>query len=262
MDNEIINNDSDIETNDILDLACYVGKLILECGGETYRAEDIVDKICTHYGLRVSCFAILTSVLASVRGKENKFYTNIEKVKSRSINLEKISKISNLVRAIENYTFLEFSNEIKKIDTEKPYPFHSIILGNCLAAGAFAFFFNGDYKDCIASFMSGAIISFLIYYSNKLQINNFFINLSGGILSSITSYFFLQTGLITDISVSIISTLMLLVPGITFTNAIRDVIAGDLVSGISRGVEAFMVGTALAVGSGITLSIIKTMGGL
>lgn len=251
-----------VDENEVLYLACYVGKMILECGGETYRAEDTVDKICRYYGLEVNSFAILTSIVTSVRGKERKFFTSIEKIKVRTINIEKITRISNLVREINKYTFEEFFMEIKKIDGEKSYPFLYVLMGNCLAAGAFAFFFGGKFTDCVASFLSGALISFMGYYCNKLQINNFFINLVGGILSSLSSYFFLNIGLITDISVSIISTLMLLVPGITFTNSIRDLIAGDLVSGIARGVEAFMVGTALAIGSGITLSIIKTMGGL
>ena len=48
---------------------------------------------------------------------------------------------------------------------------------------------------------------------------------------------------------------MLLVPGISFTNSIRDIIAGDFVSGISRGVEAVTTGIALASGSGMILSI-------
>ena len=78
---------------------------------------------------------------------------------------------------------------------------------------------------------------------------------------SLSAYICFRFGLINNISVPVISTLMLLVPGIAFTNSIRDLIAGDLVSGIARGVEAFMVGTALAIGSGITLSIIKTLGG-
>ncbi|WP_426711393.1 threonine/serine ThrE exporter family protein [Cetobacterium sp. SF1] len=251
-----------LHENDILYIAGYVGKMILEYGGETYRAEDMVDKICRYYGLETNSFAVLTSIMTSVRGKEQKFYTSIEKINVRTINVEKISKINNLVHEINKYSFEEFLILIKKIDKEKTYSFIYILIGNCLAAGAFAFFFKGDIRDCISSFIGGALISLLCFYGNKLQINNFFINLVGGILSSISAFFFYKVGLIHNVSISIISTLMLLVPGIAFTNSIRDLIAGDLVSGISRGVEAFMVGTALAIGSGLSLSIIKTMGGL
>ena len=48
---------------------------------------------------------------------------------------------------------------------------------------------------------------------------------------------------------------MLLVPGLAITNAIRDTISGDLLAGISRAVEAFLIAVAIAVGSGIVLRL-------
>lgn len=48
---------------------------------------------------------------------------------------------------------------------------------------------------------------------------------------------------------------MLLVPGLIITNAIRDTIAGDLVSGISRAIEAIFIAIAIAVGSGIIIKL-------
>ena len=44
---------------------------------------------------------------------------------------------------------------------------------------------------------------------------------------------------------------MPLVPGLLITNAVRDVMAGHLVSGISKGAEAFL--TAFAIGGGIAI---------
>ncbi|MEG0237583.1 MAG: threonine/serine exporter family protein [Cetobacterium sp.] len=250
-----------VNENDILYLASYVGKLILESGGETYRAEDMVDKICSYYGLQSNSFAVLSSILTTIRGKERRFFTNIEKIRMRTINVEKITRLSKLVRDIDKYTFKEFLSQIQEIDEQKTNRFMYTLIGNCLAAGAFAFYFNGSYRDCIASIIGALSISMLGYYSAKLQINNFFLNLVGGMVCSLSAYICFRWGIIFNISVSVISTLMLLVPGIAFTNSIRDLIAGDLVSGIARGVEAFMIGTALAIGSGITLSIIKTLGG-
>jgi len=54
---------------------------------------------------------------------------------------------------------------------------------------------------------------------------------------------------------------MLLVPGLAITNAIRDTIAGDLVSGLTRAAEAFFVAISIAVGTGIVLSLWIALGG-
>ena len=54
---------------------------------------------------------------------------------------------------------------------------------------------------------------------------------------------------------------MLFVPGLAITNAIRDTIAGDLVSGLTRAAEAFFVAISIAVGTGIVLSLWIALGG-
>jgi uncharacterized membrane protein YjjP (DUF1212 family) len=60
---------------------------------------------------------------------------------------------------------------------------------------------------------------------------------------------FVQTGIGHDLDKIIIGSVMPLVPGLHITNAVRDLMAGHLVSGLSKGAEAFL--TAFAVGSGI-----------
>ena len=56
---------------------------------------------------------------------------------------------------------------------------------------------------------------------------------------------------------------MLLVPGLAITNAIRDTISGDLLAGLTRAVEAFLVAISIAIGTGAVLSFwISTFGTL
>ncbi|MNF09932.1 hypothetical protein D3C80_2107260 [compost metagenome] len=53
---------------------------------------------------------------------------------------------------------------------------------------------------------------------------------------------------------TIIGSIMLLVPGLAITNAIRDTMAGDLVAGLTRSAEAFLIALAIAIGTGVVLS--------
>ena len=53
----------------------------------------------------------------------------------------------------------------------------------------------------------------------------------------------------------IIGSIMPMVPGVAITNAIRDTIEGNLLSGISRGVEAFFVAISIATGVAIALKV-------
>ena len=68
--------------------------------------------------------------------------------------------------------------------------------------------------------------------------------------------------LIHNIDSAIIGSLMLLVPGLAITNAVRDSIGGDLLAGIIRAVEACLIAIAIALGAGVTMSIwIALLGG-
>ena len=55
---------------------------------------------------------------------------------------------------------------------------------------------------------------------------------------------------------------MALVPGIIFTNAIRDVIAGDMVAGLSKIADALLTGVSVALGTGFALSLARLFWGV
>ena len=57
----------------------------------------------------------------------------------------------------------------------------------------------------------------------------------------------------------IIGSLMPLVPGVAITNAIRDIMAGDFLSGTARVVEAVLIAVAIASGAGPVLRIATMM---
>ena len=49
--------------------------------------------------------------------------------------------------------------------------------------------------------------------------------------------------------------LMNLVPGIALTNAMREIMAGDIISGLSRTADAILVASAIALGTVVGLAI-------
>ena len=55
---------------------------------------------------------------------------------------------------------------------------------------------------------------------------------------------------------------MLFVPGVALTNSIRDFLSGDMLSGVSRLVEALLTAVSLAAGAGVVLKLWDLMGGM
>lgn len=52
-----------------------------------------------------------------------------------------------------------------------------------------------------------------------------------------------------------ISVLMVLVPGVALTNAMREIMAGDIISGLCRAAESILTASAIAIGSAVGLAI-------
>ena len=67
---------------------------------------------------------------------------------------------------------------------------------------------------------------------------------------------FTKLGIATNQNIITISSVMPLVPGILICNAIRDLMAGELLAGMSRGVEAALTSFAIGAGVAIVLLII------
>ena len=55
--------------------------------------------------------------------------------------------------------------------------------------------------------------------------------------------------------VSIFLLVLVLVPGVALTNAMREIMAGDIISGLSRTADAILVASAIALGTVVGLAI-------
>ena len=56
--------------------------------------------------------------------------------------------------------------------------------------------------------------------------------------------------------------IMLFVPGVAITNSIRDFLSGDMLSGLARLTEAFLIGISLAAGAGVVIKLWTMTGGI
>ncbi|MBC7960172.1 MAG: threonine/serine exporter family protein, partial [Vallitaleaceae bacterium] len=115
-----------------------------------------------------------------------------------------------------------------------------------------------------ASFIIGIFLSLIQILLAKVDTSKFFGDIIGGALVAIVGLIlFYYAHLGTNFDLIIIGGIMPLVPGVALTNAIRDTIQGDFLSGISRTADAFIVAMSVAVGVGSILKLYNVyMGGL
>lgn len=248
----------------LLQISTYAGRILLESGAEIYRVEDTMNRICFSYGFQDSeSFVTATGIIASIYD-DGKNHSTLKRITKRGINLNKIDKVNALSRRIsqENISLDELYTELKIIDNEKVYANKVTVLFAGFTAASFSFIFSGNIYDCFVSFIIGSILQAIAIRFRKISINEFFINFTcsaGAAFGSILCHYLFSN---TNIDKVIIGVIMLFVPGLAITNAVRDIIAGDYLAGITKGAEAILVAISVAAGSGVVLGLwINAFGG-
>ena len=240
----------------IIQLAAETGRIILENGGETNRVENTVQSVCDLFGVKsASCFATPTGIMLSAIDNNGHTASLIKRIHSRTTNLEKIAKIKNLVYGKHELPISVqwFEAQLASIDQTKQYSKRINIIAACVGAGCFTVVYGGNMRDFAVSFFIGGIIKSASLFLTRYNVNSFFINLICGGITAWIALFSVHLRLGCNPNEIIIGALMLLVPGLAITNAIRDTILGDILSGTARAVEAFLVAVAIAVGAGVVL---------
>jgi len=244
--------------DDIIHIAAEAGKIILENGGETYRVEQTIKMICKSYGIpRTESFVTPTGIMISITSSENQTISLIRRINVRTVNLSKVSMINNLSRelVLNPLSIGDIRKKIYYINNLSPYSLKTTTFFSACCAGFFTLLFGGNYKDFFVAFIIGALINCLSGFLDKLEVNSFLKNMVAGSLAAFIALVATYLGLVGNMDTIIIGSIMLLVPGIAITNAIRDTIAGDLVSGISRSIEALFIAVAISSGTSIVFKI-------
>lgn len=129
---------------------------------------------------------------------------------------------------------------LKEIESaDYTFPVYQQILAASIASGCFLIMFLGSWTDFVPAMIAGGLgfVSF-IYVHRVVQIK-FFSEFIASLLIGLIAYFFVYSGVGTELDKIIIGSVMPLVPGLLITNAVRDLMAGHLVSGLSKGLKPF-----------------------
>lgn len=247
----------------ILEIASLAGKILLENGGEIYRAEETATHICKTYGVaRSECFATPTAMVLSIIEDGGEIHTVVRRIKKRQVNLSKVNAVNTFSRTLggKSPSFAQAKDSLMQIDRMKTYPWWMRLTASAVGVGAFTVVFGGDFSNLFAGCLAGAVTFFLTFLLNKAGAGDFVGNMAGGAVSTLMGWIPVMAGFGDNWWIITLSSLMLLVPGMLITNALRDIAAGDLVSGGSRGMEALSIAVALSCGTVICSAILLRLG--
>ena len=217
--------------NKLLKFSSDAGKLMLQSGGETYRVEETVSRICQSFDVdEVEVFASPTAVMISILFN-GEIHSIVKRINYRGIDLNMVHNINSLSREIYQHRLsIDIcEKKLKDICKSNCYPLSKTLFFAGIATSTFTILFDGKIREFLCAFFIGVLTKLI--------------------------------SIINELNKLIAGSIMLLVPGLALTNSIRDLLEGQLVSGLTRAAEAFFIGLSAAIGTGSILRIYLRLGG-
>lgn len=249
----------------LLELATTLGHRLAMSGAETFRIEESILRVMKTYGLEAEAFAIPNCLTVSILTTEGEPMTRMRRIGNHGNDLDAVEQYSNLSRRIcaekpDPAVALQWLSDAEH--AVRTYPLRHRILGFLLGPLGFAILFGGTLLDALWAGICGLSIMAVDHVMKNLQATVFFKTIISAFVSALLAYCVQCFGLLNNADATIIGTLMILVPGLLFTNAMRDIMYGDTNSGLHRIVQVLLIAVAIALGTAASLQFITRVAGM
>jgi uncharacterized membrane protein YjjP (DUF1212 family) len=251
-----------IKESDAVYIAMEMGEQMLNCGGEVGRVEDTINRICTAYGAKnVDVTVIMSLIVLSVDFGGEAITVTRRIVEGTSTNLARFSRLNDLSRRICRTvpSREEFEKDIAGIDRKTELKSLKYMIGSILAAAGFAVFFGGNLIDAIFSGVIALPMMLLLRLLSKAKLNAIVSKLTVSFIGGVLALLAGKLGMGCNVNMIMIGNIMNVIPGVALTISLRDLIGGDIMSGVFR-LSAVIV-DAVAIACGYALAILL-MGGV
>ena len=247
----------------LLDITTEIGYQLAMSGAETFRVEETITRIFAAYHIQAEVFAIPNCLTVSLETDTQKPMTRMRRIGHHGTDLDAVERYSNLSRRIcaekpDPVVAAQWVTDTKK--SIRKYPFMIQVLGAVLCATGFILVYGGSPTDAFCAFLCGLAAGLIGQLLDRWKVNAFFSTIASAFAIALIANLYGISGLATNTDAIIISSLMILVPGLLFTNALRDIIYGDTNSGINRIVQVLLIGVAIALGTGAAWNFLLPFG--
>ena len=176
-------------------------------------------------------------------------------MKKDKTDFKKLDELNQLSRYMCKYLpeEEEVRERVLKIKNGNMITFLEEVIVSAVIAAAWTSFYGGGITEDVIATLSGALVTILARYLKILAPNEMVLNFLLSFFVESLAYVCASVGITQDYGKIIIGNIMLLVPGVAFVNALRDMIGGDMMSGILRVCESVLLAVFLAAGSFMAL---------
>lgn len=246
------------ERDECLSVMMDIGESMIGCGADVHTVEETLVRMGRAYGaVRMNVLVITVEIIATAFFPDEEEMTLSRRIITEGgSDFAKLDKLTAL--CIECCDHPLPSEELRsRYEAIKATRISNVALylGGVIAAAGFAVFFGGSIRDAVMAAVFALLTCLFLEKFKPITPNvivfNFVTSLVVGTAICLTAALLGQV----DANMVIVGVIMLLIPGVAMTNATRDMLSGDTISGVMRFIESLLWATSLAMGFMVALWI-------
>jgi uncharacterized membrane protein YjjP (DUF1212 family) len=224
-----------------------VGTLLMSSGASTGRVRTTVNRIAGALGYEVELLITSRSLMLTVTEENGTDYTSsVRRTPPHGVNFKIVSGISRMSWRIieENLTVAQINTEINRLTTLPHYPRLVVLSLVALAGTSFCRLFGGEGYELLVTFVATFFGLYTRQEAVKLRFNPYLAVVFASFAASLIAGLSVKIGIGDSPEHALATSVLFLIPGVPLINSLTDLIDGNTLNGIVRGVNGFIISFA------------------
>jgi uncharacterized membrane protein YjjP (DUF1212 family) len=239
------------EIREIGTVLLEIGALLMSSGATTARIRITVNRIADAFGYSAELFITHRALTLTLSHEEDEdLFSSLKRTSPHGVNFKIVSGISRMSWKVveEKWDINQIKQELIRLTSLPPYP-RLLILGLVSLAGAsFCRISGGNFIEMLITFIASFSGLFIRQEAHKREFNPYICVYFASLTASLISGGVMKLGLGTELEHAFATSVLFLIPGVPLINTFSDLIDGNILNGILRGIHGLMIAFCIALG--------------
>lgn len=246
------------------DIVVDLGDLILRNGGELFRAQETMERVAAYYELgSFTTYLLADGIFASAALGEENYLAQIRTAPIQDIELSRVEAANALSRSIikGQCSNEEVCNQIKEIAASRGAGDWQKIFMSGIGSACFCYLFGGTVGDCLGAAIVGTLMYLvMVKVLSPLGFPRMMTTIASSLVAAGACATLFLAGIGTDLDTMTIGSVFALMPGVAFSNGIRNLLENNYLTGIVKLEDAAITAVCIALGVGIVMALRQALG--
>jgi uncharacterized membrane protein YjjP (DUF1212 family) len=239
------------EMDQLGSLLLEVGVSLLSSGASCARIRITMKRLAASFSYNAHISIAPKSVSLTLNKEpDTAIFNGMRSIVAQGVNFKNISGISRLSwDALEKkYSIQQVQAELNRLLALPHYTRLVILFFVILSGSGFCFSFGGKLPEMVIAFGATFCGLFVRQEVVKHKFNPFISVYLAALIASLFAGAFVKAGLNINFEHAFATSVLFLIPGVPLINCFTDLIDGNTLNGIVRGINALMFALAIALG--------------